>query len=146
VPTQRLFCLGLNAPAFVLSFLLELIPIPDVKLFHLGTTDFAFLGGVIVVWSLVGRMLDRCFLREKTSTLGKSTLGKLFLNFFVVALGCWLLYSSVEMLRSPGRWNNYTGNIAVGILFLTWSLVLILIPARELVNAIRGKPSPEATV
>jgi hypothetical protein len=138
VSTERLICLGINAPAFLLSFLVELIPIPDVTVFHLYTGDFAFLGCVIVVWYLVGRMVDRQILHQASAPVGTTPV-KSLLNFLLVVLGGWFLYSGIEALRSPGRLNNYTGNIVQGILFLAWSFVLILIPGRALMKTLRNK-------
>jgi len=144
IPTEHMICHGINAPAWQLSFLVELIPIPDVTLFHLYKGDFAFLGCVVVVWYLVGRMLDRRILHQTSAPAG-TTPGKSLLNFFLVILGGWFLYSSIEALRLPGRWNNYTGNIAEGILFLAWSFVLILIPGRMLMKTLRNKSGVSET-
>ena len=85
--------------------------------------EFCFLAGILVLWYFVGQVLDQ-HKPLNTPTPAKATLGKSLRNFFLVVLGGWILYSGIDALRFPGRWNNSVGNIVEGVLFLAWSLVL----------------------
>lgn len=136
VPTQRMICFGINAPAYLTGLLAGLIPIPDISLLRLHTSDFEFLVALIMIWFLAGRFLDQ-FLSRQTREPVRTPLGMSLLNFFLVIIGGWVLFLGLGALHAPGRWNNYTGNIAEGILFIIWSVVLILIPGRRLINTIR---------
>jgi hypothetical protein len=142
--TATMVCHGLNAPALLLRALALLLPVamatrvPTLQ-FGFGLDEIFFLVGVGVLWSLVGGVLDR----SRAPKTSKSA-SNLWLNMFYVVLFVWggcLMYSAVQALRSPGKWNNPAGNVTEGVLFAIWSLLFISISARRL---IRGPGSEHA--
>jgi hypothetical protein len=144
VPTPRMVCLGINAPAWPLTLLLSVLPLPGMKLFLLQTEDFEFLGGLIVVWYLAGKLLDHRAARQKLEPAGMP-VGTVFWNLLLMAWGIGLFVMAMAPLRSAPRYNNPGGNITEGILFLAWSLVLIVFPALQLLRALGARQSdPES--
>jgi hypothetical protein len=136
VPTGRLICLGLNAPARLFRFAdptqWESTPawVPR-SLFGFSTDDLFLLAGVAVVWFLVGLALDH---RHDLDTMGgrKKALG-LVVSPLLLALGGLLFYGA---LRELGPNNNNVNAPIGGILTLMWALSLIFFPGKWLVNAI----------
>ena len=132
VPTSRLICLGMNAPAWVFTILLSGLPLPDLKVFRLYTSDLEFLVFVAAVWFFVGNRLDKHFARSQVPLARTSVkvLGSVLLMIFGVVLFVMALGS----LRSPEQYNNVLGNVLEGILFLAWSFLLIIWPGRQLLT------------
>jgi len=139
VPTLRLICLGVNAPAWVLTILLTGFPLHDVKLFRLYTSDLEFLACVALVWFFVGKALDA---RAASRPQPPRTPGRILSRALLMILGLVLFIMALSSLRSPTRYNNVSGNILGGILFLAWSLVLIVLPGRQLLRSGRTQPTP----
>lgn len=64
VPTLRLICMGVNAPALLFRFLDPISHGPEFGWFPrsvlgIDTNDFFFLIGVFVLWYFVGRAFDK---------------------------------------------------------------------------------------
>jgi hypothetical protein len=144
VATSRMICLGITAPAWLLGLLLSVLPLPDVNVFLLHTSDFEFLGGVVVVWYLAGRMFDQRALGQRPQVAGM-LVGTALWNLSLMIVGAGLSVPALATLRLLRQYNNPSGNIAEGILFTVWSLVLIVFPGHHLLRALRHRQSdPES--
>jgi hypothetical protein len=98
-----------------------------------GAGDLFFLAGVVLLWYLVGRALDR----RKSPPQGRMKISQMLLNLFVIVWGVCLFFFGLPAFQSPWRYSNRVGNLAGGILFSIWLLVLILVAGANLVNRIR---------
>jgi hypothetical protein len=140
-PTPALVCYGINGPA--IFFKLLVFPFtrgqpfwPLVSVFSYGLEDLSFFVGVVVLWFFVGRALDRMMSVEELPERRLIGLGGLP-YVFVEFLGMALFLLGIQGLRTPGRWNNYSGNLTESILFLAWSIILILVASRRLKQRLR---------
>jgi len=140
-PTPALVCYGINGPA--IFFKLLVFPFtrgqpfwPSVSVFSYGLEDLSFFVGVVVLWFFVGRALDRMMSVEELPERRFIAL-EVLLNVFVEFLGMALFLLGIQGLRTPGRWNNYSGNVTEKILFLVWSFILILVASRRLKQLLR---------
>lgn len=102
VPTERLICLGLNAPARLFKFLdpiywgekFDWLP---RSMFGFYVDDLFFLAGVIIVWYLVGRALDRT---RALRTTGGSRIA-LVIDILLLALGVIFLFGGRQEMMYP---------------------------------------------
>ena len=144
VQSPRMVCIGINAPAWPLTLLLNMLPLTSVRVFVFPVDDFEFLLAVIVVWYLTGRMLDDRAVHQKSDLLGMAARTVVW-NLLLIAWGIGIFVMAMAPLRSPRRYSNPAGNIVEGILFLAWSLVLFVFPGRQLMRVLGGRqPSPES--
>lgn len=141
-PTVDLVSKGINGPAVLLTRILELpfdrenywpgsilgLP-PDRILFYLG---------VVVLWYLVGRALDR-YIHSKAPGRTRMTVGRAVANLLCVVLGICIFVGALTFLHIPYQQNNPTGYLALGILLLAWSAVLVGVPALRLAKRILGR-------
>jgi hypothetical protein len=149
VSTPRLLRFGLNAPA-ILFKIPALVPtysptsnpwalqyrILEFSIFGFSAAELSFLVGVIVLWFLVGRTIDRYRspgAHQQSSKTGISVLVKIFM----IILGACFFVAAVQSFNDFGRYNNPRGNLVQATLFLVWSLVLIILPGFNLVNLFR---------
>jgi hypothetical protein len=91
--------------------------------------DVFFLAGVIVVWCLVGRALDR------RGTPRSVARGGVLIALFAFILGCLLFFVGMHDL-GPSRPDNL-GSAVGAVLTLIWSVSLIVIAGRALTKVIR---------
>ena len=94
-----------------------------------------------LLWYFVGRELDPHEIPE-AGPQAQITLAVLLFNAFLVLSGVLLGVSAVTNfghLRDLGRWNNFVSNVAEGLLYWAWSLILIIFPIVKVLNAIRNK-------
>jgi hypothetical protein len=143
VPTVSLLSFGINAPATLLAFIAELLPIRRIdrapaSVFGFGIAELSFLVGVIILWYLIGRVLDRRG-RPGGVSQGEATVWVVSVQLLVMMWGACIFFEALESFRHPGQYNNPIGNLAEGLLFLLWSLSLIVFPAAKLVNATRRR-------
>jgi hypothetical protein len=139
VPAARMVCLGINAPAWMLTLLVSVIPLPKMYAFSLRTEDFILLVGVFVVWYLIGRRLDRGGVLEICIRSRRTTLGKILVNGGLLVLSGLLLNWAIQGFRSPGRYNNPLGNLIEAAFSLAWAVALTLFSGRKLLGMIRTK-------
>src|SRR5262245_5669312 len=129
--TPTLICGGINAPARVLAAMasfFDRIDRPEPEIFGLPIDYIFFLTGIVILWMLVGWSLDR----KRFSSTGRSAwspLQRVLVGVPLVMVGILLFYQGVHGLLTPGRFNNYAGNVAQSLLFLLWSVVLIALPS-----------------
>lgn len=128
VPTSTLVCSGLSAPAFIVSRSIAPVLPPYAARPNRGVTnafgkeDVLFLVFIALLWYLVGRTID---IRLWSTGVGREGqlrsvwqgLALLLFSFAVLALG-------IVLLRDPDRFNNWSGTIAEGCMFVIWALVL----------------------
>jgi hypothetical protein len=140
VPTPRLICWGLNAPALLFRGVDVLIDrwdsAPDwgtQPVFGFYRDDLFFLLGVIVVWYLVGRALDRR--RISKPAVSRRLVTVLPGHLVLLATGCLLFYMGVGGL-TISRYNNPNYPLC-GVLYLIWSVILVLLSGRGLVQTLR---------
>jgi hypothetical protein len=141
IPTVRLVCRGLNAPALLFRILdpftwgVEWHDVPR-SILGFDTGDIPFLVGVIVVWYLVGRTLDKRRLISGTAV--RSRIAVALVACFLLLLGGFLFSAGLHDF-GPGRPNN-PGPPFGAILTLVWSITLIFLSGRELLTLIpRGR-------
>lgn len=138
VPTVRLICRGLNAPALLFRMLnpIGLGPAFDwVPRSMLGfdTDDLFFLVGVIIVWCLVGRALDQ---RRTSTTAARSRMATvLIMCLLLMAVGGLLLWLALHDLQHPG-YENLDPPVGA-FLTLMWSASLVVLSGKGLLRAIR---------
>jgi hypothetical protein len=143
-PTSVLICYGINAPALVLKLLAfpftrgDQVTPPSISGY--GLEELFFFLGVGILWFYVGKLLQRA--SERAPSAKHFGLRQALANLFFIALGVALLIEGIQGLRTPGKWNNYWGNIAESVLFLVWSLILLAFPGLQVAKGIRWR-TPE---
>ena len=153
VPTARLVCLGISAPAHRLSWILDGIlfgsrAIP--KVFGFYSEDLLFLVGVSVLWFLIGKEIDsQRFPSEHPQT--KLRTGKILRNILVALYGLDLLVVIclhnvvfTNPRNGTGGDGNFTGDLIFQLLWFIWAIVLIVVPSWKLFKAARRKPMSES--
>jgi hypothetical protein len=141
VPTPRLICWGLTAPAMLFRGLGLLLgscepafPWRSQSVFGFYIDDIFFMAGVIVVWYFVGRALDQRRTRQATGECGTLTA----LTACTLQLVLWglLFILGLDYLRNP-PFNNPDYPV-VAIPILMWSVGLIFLSGRRFVGAVRA--------
>jgi hypothetical protein len=143
VPTPRLICWGLNAPAMLIRSLHIFVHqwewgTRQVLGFYMD--DLFFLVGVIVVWYGAGRALDR---RRISEPAGRRRLVNLLpRHLLLLATGCLLFCMGLGVL-----WNapyNNPDYPACAILYLVWSAILAFLSGRGILRTLRRRIEPGA--
>ena len=136
----RVIWRGVNAPAFPVGWLAELLPM--YRILGFGVDDLFYLAGVFVLWYLVGRRLDRCRI-ETPPADPRTTSGKIPFHLLIMALGmCLLFLSLLEFHREISFARDYFirfYDLAVCTLFLLWSLILLIFSGVSLTRGIRSR-------
>jgi hypothetical protein len=122
----RVIWRGINAPAFPLGQLAWVLP--TYRILGFGVDDLFYLVGVLILWHLVGRKLDR----RRTGIAGaesRTATTRILFTLFMMALGLYLFILSLvsfheEFSFARGYYIRFYG-LAVCSLFLLWSLILI---------------------
>ncbi len=141
VPTARLICRGLNAPAALFNALdpIEWGMAPSWlphSVFGFDTGDLFFLAGVIVVWYLVGRALDQ---RRAFKAAGRRQVVTAWIVYpLLLTLGGFLLFAGLQDFRLP-QFSNLGYRPERAILTLIWAAGLIFVSGRGLAGAIRRR-------
>ena len=143
-PTPALVCYGINAPAVFFKLLAfpftrgsESWRLPSVLSYSLE--DATFFAGVIILWLLIGKTLDRRW-SGRVSPQERITARRVLGDLLLVGLGIALLLEGLEGLHTPWRWGNHVGNIVESTMFLIWSFTLITVPILRLVKRAGGRP------
>ena len=138
VPTARLICWGLNAPAVLLSRAFDPHTwgltwdwLPNF-VFGVDRGDLLFLMGVGAVWYLIGCKADR---GRHLEDLTRVTVRGVLANFAVLAIGSLLGIWGWHLLGYPLA-NNPNEAIMAALTF-AWSAGLVVVGARGLIHAIR---------
>lgn len=140
--TPRLVCLGINAPASLIKLLaVQLLPIyqvnqPPISVFGIGAETLIFMVCIIVLWNLVGRVLDN---RRLPRVPKRMTAVDLLRNLLLVLVALVLFVLGLVPLRDPGQLNNPTGSVAKGILTLVWAALLLGYAGLHLIRGIRHR-------
>ena len=139
VPTPTLIYKGINAPAALFkTFCIVYLPIYRVDhapptFLGVGVEEYLFLGGVIVLWYLVGTMLDG---RRGINAPPKfeMTIVRVLINLLLVFMGTFLLWGGIRLIMDSGNTTNLLGNVLQDILFIAWSMALIFPSALSLLK------------
>jgi hypothetical protein len=140
--TPTLIYRGVNAPAvFFETPCVTYLPIYRVdhappSFLGIGIEDLLFHPGVVVLWSIVGLVLDR---RGRSSTRPKrkmTTFGVL-LSILAIAFGIVFLWGGIIAVRHSSNSTNPFGNVLEGILFVAWAVVSALPPVLRLLRQVR---------
>jgi hypothetical protein len=137
MPTATMICQGINAPALPLSIFGRLFGVVDQappSFLGFGPGELFFLAGVIIIWCLIGRVLDGHSFRDTSGGLGHTLL-----NVFLMAWGILLFCMALAPLRNPGFLNNRFGNVVEGILFVCWSLLLVITSVLRFARTLRRR-------
>ncbi len=114
------------------SVLFERVDQAPPALFGLTLHYTFFLIGIVVLWCLVGWILDKRLWRNERD-LPWTTAKLLLIGAPIALMGSLFLYTSLQGFMGPrGRWNNPIGNFLDSLLFLMWSLVLLGVPVVKL--------------
>jgi hypothetical protein len=136
VPTSKLICWGLNAPALLFRGQALWGPISVLvpgSIRGVDAGDLFFLLGVIVVWYLVGRALDRK--RNLENECGPIRPMAVVAHCFLLVVGGLLLYVGAALLGDV----NYRGRPERGILTLLWAVSLLFFSGRALMRSARRR-------
>jgi hypothetical protein len=140
VPTGRLLCFALNAPALLFLKLLDLFPdwnAPRICGFYFD--EIFFLPGVAVLWYLIGRALDRRR-TPHTQPQGRRTIPKALFNLFLVVYGIYFFFTeSVTWFWHRNLLIFGGAHTYDAALYWAWSLVLTLVGVVNFVKAIRPR-------
>ena len=136
---------GVNAPALLFRGLALSLRLQGHPVWGVGVEDVFYLAGVVVLWNLVGRTLDRRRFRITTSASRMST-GRVWFNLLLVFWGTFLFVvcftSFYELTRASGvNIHTFYFNWDIWYLALTlvWALILIIFPGLNLAHWIRGR-------
>ena len=133
----RLFWRGINAPAFPFS-LVSIYPSASLG-------DVFYLTAVGMLWNRVGRFVDRrrgLIAMHEPSRRAKFT-GMMIVVWGFLLLGVFVLslYSSLHIFPDATKLSNFLfvlrnrpWVVPTDVLFLLWSLILIVIPGRTLLG------------
>jgi hypothetical protein len=153
--TINSICVGINAPAILFRpvgriVIPLMIILPDSWIEGLPSIGYRidsipFLIGVIVVWYLIGRTLDRRRSARALAVTPKLT-ASLFRKTILILAGGFLLFMAARFLGNPGMFCNPSGTTAEALLYLVWSAALIILPVISIVNEIRRRRSTRATL
>jgi hypothetical protein len=113
-------------------------------LFDFTEEEIWFFVGVVVVWYLIGRMVDRRRI-PSISVSPRLTIRKTAVNLMLAGFGIFLLV--VEVLTFSKE--NHAGSVwfypfyegVFWILLFLWSVILVIFPALALAHGIRYRPS-----
>lgn len=129
VPPAWTICRGIDAPAILFrTFGHYVIRIgtrspeegaPE-KILGFYTDDWLFLAGVVLVWYLVGRALQRRW-RARETRAAQNVIAALVSYSLQVASGVLLLFMGVHDLQYP----NSSYSDAAAFLILSWALILM---------------------
>jgi hypothetical protein len=147
VPTPTLLCFGINAPAFRISRMLEQL-VSSLRSDFLSkiaySTDIVFLIVVAIFWYLVGQRSDYSRLAHGPveAAHGRKLAWKLLvllygLNLLIVICLHNVLFTNPK--NGTGGDNNFLGDLIFQGLWLIWSFILIIIPARDLLRAVHRR-------
>jgi hypothetical protein len=136
---------GINAPALLFRGLALSLRWQGHPVWGVGVEDVFYLAGVVVLWYLAGRTLDRRRFRIKTSA-SRTATGRVWFNLLLVFWGTLLFVgcftSFYELTRASGV-NIYTfyfnWNVWAIVLALVWALTLLIFPGLNLAHWIRSK-------
>jgi hypothetical protein len=135
--TAVLICWGLNAPALFFRVLGKWGPMFDLTggaILGVGLGDFFFLLGVVVVWYLVGRTLDQRRTSEVAPKRHRPAAAILGYGF-LLTLGGYLFFVGLHDFHDL-NYISLRHPPALGLGSLAWSVSLILISGRGIVNAV----------
>jgi hypothetical protein len=147
VSTPTLVCYGVNAPAFRISGIVDklLSSLPNdlfSKVPHSG--DILLVIVAAMFWYLVGRRIDHS--RSSSAAVESAHGRKIAWDFLILLYGLTLLIVIClhNVIFTNPRNNSYADNNFLGELifqglWLVWSLILIIVPGRDLFRAIRRR-------
>jgi hypothetical protein len=148
--TSQLVCVGINAPATIfigLSGLFDRVDHASPTILGLQLDEIFFFIGVLILWFVIGRALDQRWSPDEFPS--KWTKFRLvLLGVPLELLGGFLFYQGLRGFLTPGRWNNYFGNIVQSTLVVVWSVILIVSPVLKFVRqvwiakSVRGQDLP----
>jgi hypothetical protein len=139
-------CSGLNAPAvffakllaaagIALTWLPGLVYLPGLG-YDVEIGDIFILVGVILVWYLVGRAIDR---KRVPRPEVKSRTATVFVWYtFLLGTGGLLTLIGLLDFQQP-NFDNLSHRPYRGILTLLWAVSLIFVASKGLARAIRGR-------
>ena len=103
--------------------------------------NLLFLICGFVLWYFAGKTIDN-IRRGKDSCHTKPTFVAAFLEVFLIVCGVRLVFHGLQWIlpEYPDQ-RHAIYSLIDGVIILVWSLVLILVPAWKLLNAIRRRSS-----
>jgi hypothetical protein len=145
-PTAILLCKGINAPAALFAVICDsLLPLdrPDmapVSIFGFNPQDILFLLGVIVIWYLVGRVVDQKAKHQAPSDRrGRSS--KTLIHLALMTLGILVLLMGTLPILDKRGLTNPMGAAIASVLYMARFGVLFFLPAVSLLRIFRGQSS-----
>jgi hypothetical protein len=146
-PTPVLICKAINAPAALWSLALtSTLPLQrhnraPVSVSGFGAEDAVFLLGVIVLWYLLGRAIDRQGIRRHS--VRQRIWVRLTLNAMLALFGVALFLVGVAPLFYKRGLANPTVALISSSLYVVWSLVLFLLAIISLIRIFQTRNREE---
>jgi hypothetical protein len=147
VPTPTLLCYGINAPAFRISGILNQVFSSLRNDFFskiANSSDILFVIVVAMFWYLVGKRIDdsRSAPTAVEAVHRRKTAWKLLvllygLNLLIIICLHNVLFTNPR--NGSASDNNFLGDVIFQGLWFIWSLILIIIPGRDLLSAIQRR-------
>jgi len=144
-PTPTLVCKGISAPAALFSIAVgavapfERLDHPPISFSGFAIDDVLFLFGVVILWYLVGLAIDRHRAQRQRERAHNAL--RIFIDLLLIGLAMVLLLVSFTPILAPKGLTNPTGARIAAILWLTWSLLLFLVPGINLTRMFRSRDS-----
>lgn len=141
VSTPTLIYRGINAPALLFQTLCTTyLPIyrpnhAPPSFLGLAVADLLFFVGIAVLWVIVGLEWER---HRELSAGARPDLrtARAIFHLLLMVFGALLLWAGIRTISDANNTVNPLGNVLEGLLFVTWSGVLILFPGSRFVHAI----------
>jgi hypothetical protein len=136
---------GINGPALLFRGLAVSLRLRGHPVWGVSVEDVFYLAGVVVLWYLAGRTLDRRRFRIKKSASRMST-GRVWFNLFLVFWGTLLFVgcftSFYELTRASGvniHTFYFNSDIWALAFIFVWALILLILPGLNLAHWIQSR-------
>jgi hypothetical protein len=141
VPTVTLVCYGINAPVLLIRPVIGVLAGAGAArrtAFGFGLDEILFLIGVALLWYIVARRLATYLSPEAIDRARGPLVNRSLWVVLDLFAGILLLFFGIELMRSLGKWNNPTGNLAESLLFILWGAALLSLALAGMISARRA--------
>jgi len=138
VPTATLVCYGINAPIMLVRPIIGLVTRTPaghapISILGFGLDEIVFLIAVVPLWYFAARQFAEFRERKMGRPRARNAVTSLWPVINMV-VGASLFLLGIASMRTLGRWNNPTGNMAESALFILWAFVLLFLAGSGLIG------------